>query len=26
VAIDTGFVFQYPEIAVALREILSTAA
>jgi hypothetical protein len=26
VAVDSGFVFQYPEIAAALREILSTAA
>ena len=26
VALDTGFVFQYPEIAAALREILSAAA
>ena len=26
VAIDTGFVFQYPEIAAALREILAPAA
>jgi len=26
VALDSGFVFQYPEIAAALREILSTAA
>jgi uncharacterized protein (TIGR01777 family) len=26
VAIDTGFVFQFPEIAAALKEILSTAA
>jgi uncharacterized protein (TIGR01777 family) len=26
VAVDTGFVFQYPEIAGALREILSAAA
>lgn len=26
VALDTGFVFQYPEIAAALREILAPAA
>jgi NAD dependent epimerase/dehydratase family enzyme len=26
VAIDTGFVFQFPEIAGALREILAPAA
>lgn len=26
VALDTGFVFQYPEIAAALREILGAAA
>jgi uncharacterized protein (TIGR01777 family) len=26
VAVDTGFVFQYPEIATALREILAPAA
>jgi hypothetical protein len=26
VALDTGFVFQYPELAAALREILGTAA
>jgi NAD dependent epimerase/dehydratase family enzyme len=26
VAVDTGFVFQYPELAAALHEILTAAA
>ena len=26
VALDTGFIFQFPEIAAALRDILATSA